>query len=307
MPAPLVLLCAAQFIVVLDASVVNIALPTIGADLGFAPGGLQYVISLYALTFGSLLILAGRAADLFGRRRMFEAGLVVFTAASSLCTLAWDDTVLLAGRALQGVGAVPDGPAPRLDIPGAALVSVTVGALVFGLTLGEQRGFGDPAVLALLAVAAVAGAAAFVGVQRRVASPLVNPRVIRGAGVVGALLAALSLAAITSSQGYFVTLDMQEVLGLSALETGLAFLPSTVLVLAGARLAARLAGPLGQRTVLVAGLLVMAVSMVWLSGVSAGGTLAGDVLGGLTLSGLGLGLTSVGATMAATGGARARD
>ncbi|WP_051580114.1 MFS transporter [Pseudonocardia acaciae] len=100
----LVLLCAAQFVVILDTTIVNVALPSIQADLGFAsPSDLQYVISLYALTFGGSLILAGRAADLVGRRRVFVTGLVVFVAASLACGLAAGPATLLAARAAQGV------------------------------------------------------------------------------------------------------------------------------------------------------------------------------------------------------------
>lgn len=102
----LALLCLAQFMVILDLSIVNVALPSIRADLGFASqAGLQYVISLYALTFGGCLIFAGRLADLFGRRRLFISGLVVFAGASLVCGLAPTSGALLAGRALQGLGA----------------------------------------------------------------------------------------------------------------------------------------------------------------------------------------------------------
>jgi EmrB/QacA subfamily drug resistance transporter len=101
----LALLCGAFFMVILDASIVFVALPSIGADLGFSEQGLQWVVSAYALTFGGLLLLGGRAADLLGRRRVFMAGLAVFSTASLLCGLAWSPAALLAARALQGVGA----------------------------------------------------------------------------------------------------------------------------------------------------------------------------------------------------------
>src|SRR3954467_10939594 len=84
----LALICVAQFVVVLDATIVAIALPAIGADLGVSATGLQWVLSAYTLTFGGGLMLAGRAADLFGRRRVFRVGLVVFTLASPPCALA---------------------------------------------------------------------------------------------------------------------------------------------------------------------------------------------------------------------------
>ena len=101
----LALLCGAFFMVILDAAIVMVALPSIEADLGFSEQGLQWVLSAYALSFGGLLLLGGRAADLLGRRRVFMGGLLFFTAASLLCGLAWSPAVLIAARAFQGVGA----------------------------------------------------------------------------------------------------------------------------------------------------------------------------------------------------------
>jgi EmrB/QacA subfamily drug resistance transporter len=101
----LALLCGAFFMVLLDGTIVIVALPSIGADLGFSEQGLQWVLSAYALTFGGLLLLGGRAADLLGRRRLFMAGVLFFTAASLLCGLAWSPAALLAARVVQGVGA----------------------------------------------------------------------------------------------------------------------------------------------------------------------------------------------------------
>jgi EmrB/QacA subfamily drug resistance transporter len=101
----LALLCGAFFMVVLDATIVLVALPSIQADLGFSEQGLQWVLSAYALTFGGLLLLGGRAADLLGRRRLFMTGVLLFTAASLLCGLAWSPAALLAARVLQGAGA----------------------------------------------------------------------------------------------------------------------------------------------------------------------------------------------------------
>src|SRR5215510_10176781 len=101
----LALLCGAFFMVILDASIVIVALPSIEADLAFSASGLQWVISAYALTFGGLLLLGGRSADLLGRRRVFMAGIAFFTAASLLCGLAWSPAALITARAIQGVGA----------------------------------------------------------------------------------------------------------------------------------------------------------------------------------------------------------
>jgi len=101
----LALLCGAFFMVLLDGTITLVALPSIGADLGFSEQGLQWVLSAYALTFGGLLLLGGRAADLLGRRRVFMAGVVLFTAASLACGLAWSPAALLAARVVQGAGA----------------------------------------------------------------------------------------------------------------------------------------------------------------------------------------------------------
>jgi MFS family permease len=101
----LALLCGAFFMVILDGTITIVALPSIGTDLGFAKQGLPWVLSGYALAFGGLLLLGGRAADLLGRRRVFMAGVLLFTAASLLCGLAWSPAALLAARVVQGAGA----------------------------------------------------------------------------------------------------------------------------------------------------------------------------------------------------------
>ena len=107
----LALLCVVQFMVVLDIAIVNVALPSIQEDLGFSQENLQWVISAYALVFGGFLLLGGRAADLLGRRRIFIAGLVVFSVASLLAGLAWSEASLIGARALQGLGAAVITPA----------------------------------------------------------------------------------------------------------------------------------------------------------------------------------------------------
>jgi EmrB/QacA subfamily drug resistance transporter len=107
----LALIVAAQFMVVLDMSIVNVALATIKTDLHFSEAALQWVVSAYAITFGGFLLLGGRLADILGRRRVFIAGIVVFTVASALCGLAWSDTVLVVFRGIQGLGGALFAPA----------------------------------------------------------------------------------------------------------------------------------------------------------------------------------------------------
>jgi MFS family permease len=97
--------------VILDAAIVIVALPSIGPDLGFSERGLQWVISAYAVTFAGLLLLGGRAADLLSRRRVFMVGLLSFTLASLLCGLAWSPGALIAARVVQGIGAAAMTPA----------------------------------------------------------------------------------------------------------------------------------------------------------------------------------------------------
>src|SRR6195256_197188 len=110
----LALLSAVQFMVVLDIAIVNVALPSIKIDLGFSQQNLQWVISAYALFFGGFLLLGGRAADLLGRRRLFLAGLVLFTLSSLLAGLAWSEGSLIAARSFQGLGAAGISPAAPL-------------------------------------------------------------------------------------------------------------------------------------------------------------------------------------------------
>src|SRR5436309_4668481 len=107
----LVLVCVAQFMVVLDATIVNVALPSIQRGLHFSPVSLQWIVNAYTLVFGGFLLLGGRAADLLGRQRLFIAGIVVFTAASLLNAVATSSGMLIGGRALQGLGAALVSPA----------------------------------------------------------------------------------------------------------------------------------------------------------------------------------------------------
>src|SRR3712207_3301287 len=107
----LLLLAAAQFVIVLDASIVNVALPSIGKDLQFSESDLSWVVNAYTLFFGGFLLLGGRLADLLGRRRIFMAGLVLFALASLVGGLAQSDTMLVVARAVQGLGAAIVSPA----------------------------------------------------------------------------------------------------------------------------------------------------------------------------------------------------
>jgi EmrB/QacA subfamily drug resistance transporter len=141
----LALLCAAQFVVVLDIAVVNVALPSIKDDLGFSEANLQWVISAYALVFGGFLLLGGRLADILGRRRVFFAGLIVFSVGSLLCGLAWNEASLIGARAIQGLGA-------------AAITPSALSIVTTTFTEGRERN------IALGAWGAVGGFGAVAGV-----------------------------------------------------------------------------------------------------------------------------------------------
>src|SRR5215471_7293169 len=139
----LALIVTAQFMVILDVAIVNVALPSIKSDLGFSTTGLQWVISAYAIFFGGLLLLGGRLADLLGRRRLFVVGLLLFTASSLLCGLAWSAPALIVFRALQGLG-------------GALMAPAALSLLVTTFAEGRERNL----ALGIYGAASGSGAAA---------------------------------------------------------------------------------------------------------------------------------------------------
>src|SRR5690349_16817224 len=141
----LALIVTAQFMVILDVAIVNVALPSIKSDLGFSQASLQWVVSAYAIFFGGALLLGGRLGDLLGRRRLFVAGLAVFAASSLLCGLAWSEGSLIAFRALQGLG-------------GAMLAPAALALLMTTFAEGRERN------IALGIYGAAAGSGAAVGV-----------------------------------------------------------------------------------------------------------------------------------------------
>ncbi|MCQ1578780.1 MFS transporter [Streptomyces parvus] len=213
----LFVLCAAQFMVALDFSVLNVALPVLGKDLGLSTTGLQWAVTAFALPSGGFLLLFGRIADLYGRRRLFLAGLTLFGAASLLATLAWDPASFLAGRALQGLGAAvivptgmslltttfPEGPLRdrALGISGTLLsLGFTVGMVAGGVltdTLGWRSTMG------LLAVASLGVLAVAPGVleESRAAD---RPRLdVPGAvSVTGGLLALIYALTTAAERGF---------------------------------------------------------------------------------------------------------
>src|SRR5215211_2106516 len=203
--AALVLLCAAQFMVILDITVVNVALPSIQADLGIRIEDLQWVVTAYTLAFGGLLLVGGRAADLLGRRRVFLAGVALFGAASLAASLAPSTPVLLAARATQGIGAAmlspaalsmittifPAGRERRRALAAWAAVAASGGAfgVLAGGALTETLGWE-----AIFLINVPVGIVVALGALRVLpaAAPSAGGRI----DVAGALLAAASLVAL---------------------------------------------------------------------------------------------------------------
>ncbi|MER7171077.1 MFS transporter [Streptomyces mesophilus] len=243
----LFVLCAAQFMVALDFSVLNVALPVLGADLNMSDAALQWAVTAFALPSGGFLLLSGRLGDLYGRRRLFLSGLALFGAASVLATFAWDASSFLAARALQGIGAaaiVPTGMAlltttfregPQRDralgLSGTLMsLGFTVGMVLGGIltdTLGWRSTMG---LLALFAVIVLPLAPALLTESRNPERPRLD---VPGAITVTGGLLALIYALTTAAEHGFGTLDVQ-----LALAAGLLLLAAFV------RIESRTAQPL---------------------------------------------------------------
>ncbi|MDJ0347217.1 MFS transporter [Streptomyces sp. H10-C2] len=235
----LFVLCAAQFMIALDFSILNVSLPVLGNDLGMSRANLQWAVTAFALPSGGFLLLFGRIADLFGRRKLFLTGLAVFTAASALATLAWDPASFLAARAIQGLGAAvivptgmslltttfPEGPLRdrALGISGTLLsLGFTIGVVLGGVFTDN---FGWRSTMAILAVAGVIVLAAAPGLLTESRHPQ-RPRIdIPGAVTVTGGLLALIYALTTAAQQGFGRADV-----VASLVAGVALLIGFVVV-----------------------------------------------------------------------------
>ncbi len=374
----LAIICVAQFMVILDVSIVNVALPSIQRGLHFSEQNLLWVLNAYALFFGGFLMLGGRVADKLGRRRVFVAGVILFTLASLFCGLATSSGWIVTSRAVQGLGAAilspaalsiltvtfEEGPernkalsiwgaiagaggafgvllggiltqevgwqwifyvnvpigslvvlasffilAPSLsedetrgfDIPGAISLTASLVLMVFALVKSTSWGWASVNTIGTLAISVVL-LAVFIVIERRTASPLVPLSIFDNRSLSVSNLVSLALGASIFSMFYFLSLYMQEVLGYSALRTGIGYLAiaSAIIIAAGA--AQALVAKVGVRNVLTVGMVLAAGGLVYFTQISPHGTYAGTLLPGFLLAGVGLGLSFVPVTIGAVSG-----
>lgn len=380
----LALIATAQFMVIMDTSIIGVALPDMQRALDFSADGLTWVFNAYVVAFGGLLLFGGKLSDLFGARRMFTAGWAVLAAGSIVAGVASNPATELVGRAIQGAGSALIAPAaltllmmlfaPRpaelakaLAVYGAAapaggtagvflggvltqyaswpwvfFINLPIAALVLALTAGSLPGgaMGAPARVDLLgAITVTAGLAvtvyavvsapdagwgaartwlllaaaaalliAFVVLQAIRRDPLVRLAIFTAPNLGAANLAQALLGAAWIPMWFFLNLYLQQVLGLSAFPSGAALLPMTGLIMLGmVVLAPRVMATLGPKTPLVAGLLILAAGLLWLSRIDAHGTYAVDVLPASLVAALGMALAFIPSLGTAIGAARPEE
>jgi EmrB/QacA subfamily drug resistance transporter len=382
--AVLAVVALAQFMVVLDATVVNVALPTIKRDVGFSEQSLSWILNAYTLMFGGFLLLGGRLADRLGRRRLFVAGIALFSGASLICGVSQSEGMLLVARGVQGLGGAmvspaalsiilttfAEGPdrnralavwgaiagaggavglllggvivqvlswrwvffvnvpvgamvlvlAPRIvpesrsesvtghgyDAEGAVAITLGTIALVFTLIKADSWGWTSGRTLAGFVVSAVL-IGAFIVIERRHEDPLVPLRIFSNRSLAASDVTMLVVAAALFGVFFFCTLYLQQVLGYSALKTGIAYLPLSLTIIGGSVLASRLVDRFTPKPVLVGGLLVSTAGFVLLTRVSGHGDYASHVLPAMVVLGSGLGTSFVPITIAATNGVAPGD
>src|SRR6266567_1172895 len=299
----LIVLCLGALMIVLDTTIVNVALPSIRQDLGFSETSLAWVVNAYLLTFGGFLLRGGRLGDLFGHRRLFLIGITLFTLASLACGLARTQGFLVTARAIQGLGGavvalslvlLPPGRGPasaaRLDIAGALTVTASLMLAVYAIVNGNQAGWTSGQTIGLLA-AAVALLALFLGIEVRVRAPLMPLGLFRLRNVATANVIGVLWTAAMFAWFFLSALYLQLVLGYRPLEVGLAFLPANVIMAAfSLGLSAKLVTRFGIRLPLALGLLLAAVGLALFARAPVAGNFATDVLPGMILLGLGAGM-----------------
>jgi EmrB/QacA subfamily drug resistance transporter len=361
----LLAVCTATFMLLLDITIVNVALPPIAKSLHATFSDLQWVIDAYALALATCVLTAGSLADLYGRKRLFVLGIVLFTIASAACGAAWDPTFLIVARGIQGLGgaimfatalalisqefhgrergtafgiwgatigaAVAVGPLAggmlttwiswrwiffvnipigvaavmlalrqlsessdpehsRLDPIG--LVTLTIGllCLILALIEGNRHGWTSGGIVGLFA-AAVVVLALFVASQAREGTTMIDLALFKRPGFVGAQTTAFAISASMFAMFLYLTLYLQNILGLSALATGLRFLPLSAISFFAAPLAGRLTGFVPVRALLAFGLALNAIAMWLMSRVSTGSHWT-VLLPGFLVGGVGIGFVN---------------
>jgi EmrB/QacA subfamily drug resistance transporter len=378
----LTVVCVAFFMTVLDVSIVNVALPSIKNSLHVGESSLQWVLIAYTITFGGLLLLGGRAADLLGRRRMFMIGTALFAAASLACGLAGSMGVLVAARAVQGIGAAIISPATLsiitttfdegaernkalgiwgamggsgaaagvlfggiltkyagwewvffvnvpvavlvllvtrsvvresritgikgFDVAGATTITTSLALLVYAISKAPDVGWGSARTIGLLIAAAVL-LVAFVLIETRQTDPMVPFSIFRTKTVTGANVAGFLLGAVVFSNFFLLTLYVQQVLGYSALKTGLTFLATagTVVVVAGPSQA--LVTKLGPRPVMAGGLTLITGGMIFYAQIPVHASFVTDLLPGYLMVGVGMAFSFIPMSIAALAGVQPQE
>src|SRR6266550_2290799 len=328
----LVLLATVQLMVVLDTTIVNVALPTIQTKVGFSTSGIAWVVNGYALTFGALLLLGGRSGDMLGRRNVFVAALGAFALASAVGVFAAMEGLGAAAGLLLGgliveyiswrwvfflnvpVAASAALLAPRLipaptrgravfDLPGAATATVGLGLLVFGLSGAADHGWTTALTLGPI-LAGLLALATFVGLEARSKQPLMPLWVFRDRNRGGAYLIQALLGAALFGMFFLSTLYLQHVLGYSPLKAGAAFIPLTVVMIASAGLVSKLVVHTGVRPLIATGTAIAAIGLLWLSNLTPHSSYISGAMLPLIVVGIGLGMTFVPATLSAVSGVK---
>ena len=360
---------AAQILVVLDISVVNTALPSIGRALHMQGSQLAWLVTAYLMMSGGGLLLGGRISDLLSRRRVFLTGLSLFTVASLVSGFADSGSQLIAARAVQGLSAalltpsalslimttyegtqrktalamwgavgslgvaagvllggalttwaswqaifwinVPIGivallvgrhiiakdtpPRPSVrdfDFPGAATVIGGLAALIYGISSTPTHGWVSVQTVTSLAISAVL-LGAFLKLEQRATKPLFPPHIWKLQSLVSGTAVMLGVTGILVGSVFLTSIFVQTVLGFSALETGLGFLPFAFAITAGTVVARHMLAHISPRVIATVGLLIAAASSVWLSMAGGDAHFATDILPGLSVLGLGVGMVFV--------------
>jgi EmrB/QacA subfamily drug resistance transporter len=379
----LAVLGVAYLMVVLDVSIVNVALPSIQKDLDFAPENLQWVVSAYALTFGGFLLLGGRAGDVLGRKRIFVVGLLAFAIFSLLCGLSVSSGMLIAARALQGaagailspsvfsitmvtfeegaernkalgiLGAIAgsgaaigvllggvlteyagwewiffvnvpiglgaiyfvqrivresrvEGLRRHFDAAGAVSVTASLMLLVYGLTQAPNKGWASGQTIGVLIASAVL-MAAFLFIELRSPSPLVPLNFFRKRTPTGANIVGFGLGTMVFGMFFLLSLYQQQVLGFSALKTGVGYLAVALTAVLASGAAQAAVTRIGVKPALTFGLVLIGGGLVYFTQISVGGSYFGDLFIGFILIGVGLGFAFVPVSIAALSGIESRE